>query len=180
MCTQQACACYRIRPCWGDGPFPFIPPSVTRHFASHLHARRTMYRARLRAHACIRSHLCTHAQSRSLAGPIPFSKTVAANSMRDPIVGDHERNSKPPLVAFLVMCGVLICGTIIYVSVTQEYDSTQIYNADPSQLQALLKGSGIELPTDAASSTAHTASLGGSGEGEPSPSAGAAPPSAAK
>lgn len=31
-------------------------------------------------------------------GPIPFSKTAAAQSIRDPIVGDHERNSKPRYV----------------------------------------------------------------------------------
>jgi hypothetical protein len=45
------------------------------------------------------------------------------------------------------------------------YDSTQIYNADPSQLQALLKGSGIEIPAEGGSGGSG-GTVGGDGSGD--------------
>jgi len=88
-------------------------------------------------------------------GPIPFSKTAAAQSIRDPIIGDHERNSKPGVVAAFVMMGVIICGTIIYVSVTGDVDSVTITNADSDSLARLL---------DSARERTEAAAAAGSGE----------------
>ena len=57
------------------------------------------------------------------------------------------------MVAAFVMAGVLICGTIIYVSLTGDVDSVTITNADSESLGRLLNDARERTEAAAAAAT---------------------------
>ena len=58
--------------------------------------------------------------------PIAFSKTAAARISRDPMLGDHERNSSPVTVAVIVTVGILFTATLAYNFATSTVDLTEM------------------------------------------------------
>lgn len=98
--------------------------------------RTTRLRARPRF---AKRHASVESTSAVSDGPIAFSKTPAKFITRDPMLGDHERNSSPRTIAVIVTIGVLFCSAIIYSGATQSVNLKEIITPDELVMEQFQK-----------------------------------------